>query len=518
MLNRRSKEHPPGARRPRTLAAMLVAAIGLAGAAALPQGGAVAQEEAFQVVPAASCAEGDRTETVQGQTTLAERFARGPAAAFNCNTALVGQYKGEGAGWGWNVFGDCAYVTQFRTDSRTPKLSTPGTLVIDAADPAAPALATVLTSLTMMNANESLTFSAARNLMVANNVPLNGETEFPFEVYDVSDCRNPQPLFSAEMPGNMRFHGGQFDGDGNIFYAVSCYCAPFNPYGEADSAFFAIDMTDPAQPKEIARWLPDNPNWKTHWVTINEDATRAYISLIELQPGPHDNGIVILDISDISSHKPDPQIRLVSSLFWEDVGFGEGNLYFRKDGRAYVLHTDLRGTRSFGGGVQDAGVCVDGKSGWGYPRIIDVTDEQAPETVARLALAVHDPARCAEFALDPIGQGGYSSAFCDVERPVDPRLLACGYMEGGLRIFDIRDLKAPKEIAYYKPAATRTEPMAASPRLISVAVPINTADAVVVPKFRDGGREVWFNAMDNGLMMVRLSDAFIAANADLFAD
>ena len=41
-------------------------------------------------------------------------------------------------------------------------------------------------------------------------------------------------------------------------------------------------------------------------------------------------------------------------------------------------------------------------------------------------------------------------------------MLACGFQNGGLRVFDIRDPSHAKEIAYWKPGAVRTRVLPAS--------------------------------------------------------
>jgi hypothetical protein len=57
-----------------------------------------------------------------------------------------------------------------------------------------------------------------------------------------------------------------------------------------------------------------------------------------------------------------------------------------------------------------------------------------------------------------VGAGApeYSQERCVPDRQNDPRMLACTFHNAGLRVFDIRDLRHPREIAYYKPPAPRT--------------------------------------------------------------
>jgi hypothetical protein len=49
-------------------------------------------------VPKAQCGPSDRTESgLQGETTSEERTSGGSKLGYNCNLALVGQFRGEGA-------------------------------------------------------------------------------------------------------------------------------------------------------------------------------------------------------------------------------------------------------------------------------------------------------------------------------------------------------------------------------------------------------------------------------------
>jgi hypothetical protein len=480
-----------------------------------PMHSASAQD--FASVPKAECGPDDVPEIVQGQVTMAERFARTPAHSVQCNLRLAGQYKGEGAGWGLLTVGDCAYVSTVLNNQREPKLLQPGVAVVDTSDSGNPRLVGTLDSPAMLNVNESLDYHAGTGILLGGiSLTFNQEKELPLDVYRVSGCGQQQLLSSVLLEG-VRVHGGAFSPDGKLYFGASC-CGP-NANGGPDSAVYVIDLSDPAQPKEIGRWLPENSAWKTHWLSVSEDGTRAYISLIEtVVDGPNDNGIVILDISDFTTGKADPEFRIVSSLLWKDTQFGEYNDNFVKDGRRYLIHTDMSGALSFGGGVFAPSACTAGRPNWGFGRIIDVTDEAAPVLVSDLSLEVDDPARCHEVIYDPTQSGGYSSAFCDLDSRVDPKMLACGYMEGGLRVFDIRDIASPKEIAYYKPPATGSVPSPASFHLVGYPMPFNTADSVVVPYFHDGGREIRFNAMENGFMAVRFSDSFMEANPALFSN
>src|SRR5919108_6220325 len=61
-------------------------------------------------VPKAQCGPSDRTESgLQGQTTSQERASGDSERGYNCNLALVGQFRGEGAFSqdGPSFFGHC---------------------------------------------------------------------------------------------------------------------------------------------------------------------------------------------------------------------------------------------------------------------------------------------------------------------------------------------------------------------------------------------------------------------------
>jgi hypothetical protein len=456
-------------------------------------------------VPKASCGPQDRMESVQGQTTLAERFNPGPPKAYNCNLELVGQFEGEGASTDIEVFDDCAYYST----APNPTMRHPGVAVLDVSDPRNPTAIEYLDSPAMLKAHESLEISLARKLLLASNMPST------FDIYDISNCRSPILKSSLNLPDGLVSHGGQFTADGLMFYG-----AKWDP---SDPKIFALDTSDPSHPRRIAAWVPqeNRKSWITHGAVLNKEASRAYVAMKRMtddrQPFINPNGLAIFDISDIQARRPNAQFRLISTLFWDDTHGAEGMVTVTIDGRPYLIFSDNLGTIGWQKPVPpDA--CGTGKPGHGFARIIDVSDERNPKTVSKLALEVSDPSNCSKSVHDPTLYGAYGSFACSVDNDENGKLLACGNFEGGLRVFDIRNPISPREVAYYKPPARRTENRPGSLfRPQSGPARDNTADSVIVaPRFRKNAEEIWFTSADNGFQVVRFSDRFKAVQKDLF--
>jgi hypothetical protein len=117
--------------------------------------------------------------------------------------------------------------------------------------------------------------------------------------------------------------------------------------------------------------------------------------------------------------------------------------------------------------AQRAGIkaaCGLQRTPFGMVRIFDVGDEHKPILVKNLVLEVNDPKNCALIgpeisALRPAGDAGGGSLFlygahmCTVDNRDNATTLACSYFNAGIRVYDIRDPKNAKEIAYYTPPA-----------------------------------------------------------------
>ena len=125
---------------------------------------------------------------------------------------------------------------------------------------------------------------------------------------------------------------------------------------------------------------------------------------------------------------------------------------------------------------------------------------------------------------DPPDAGGgplvYNCERCNVDRANNPTMLACGYQNAGLRVFDIRDPQHPKEIAYFKPPAVRKAVLPGSGSWASGVD--RTVDKISgFPRFRTVGTrarelQIWFVSDGNGLQVVRFTDAFVALHKELF--
>jgi len=101
-------------------------------------------------------------------------------------------------------------------------------------------------------------------------------------------------------------------------------------------------------------------------------------------------------------------------------------------------------------------------------------------------------------------------------------MLACAFQFAGVRLFDIRDLSHPKEIAYWKAGGVRKAFLPGS--LLWNPSADRTMDRLAgYPRFYTrvpgNGRslEIWVVSSDNGFQILSFEDGFIASNPDLFA-
>jgi hypothetical protein len=424
-------------------------------------GGSSADQAIPLTVPKASCGPNDHPETdLQGQVSAAVRAAG--FKGYNCNLQLVGQSKGDGGSWQHAFFQDQAghLCNFFDTSSATVNRTQVGAVVIDATNPGNPTPTAYLSTTAMLDPWESLKVNERRQMLGGVNA-LNGNGGPEIELFDLSgDCRHPQLLTGAQVGldntngqfvAAVRGHEGNFAPDGLTYYAANL----------GSGYIYPIDITNPTKPKLLTQYF--TAPGRVHGLNISDDGNRAYVAILgqggansARAPGsPPNNGLQILDTSDVQSRKANPQLRIVSTIVWDDGGGAQHAIQVMINGKPYVIHADEAGS----GGNSAAGwaaACAAGLPAWQFARIIDISDETKPTIASKLMLEAYDPKNCSKVLPDLAGLGSftYGAHYCSVDNRKNATTLACGYFSSGIRVFDIRDPLRPKEIAYYNPAGT----------------------------------------------------------------
>ena len=91
---------------------------------------------------------------------------------------------------------------------------------------------------------------------------------------------------------------------------------------------------------------------------------------------------------------------------------------------------------------------------------------------------------------------GYASHYCSVPYVKNPKIVACSMILSGLRVFDISDLRRPREIAYFNrpvlPGSGTLQPTALG------------AFAMARPAWDVKRRHVWYSDGNSGFYVVAL--------------
>jgi len=454
------------------LSCVALSSIGGADNAARKGATTVADEELFFApVPKAVCGPGDTPETaLQGQVPIALRTQPGGFQGFSCNLKLLAQVRGEGANWQATEWREgrgknrkaCAYHGTAAPSANTalPRQNY-GVRVLDISDPAKPVNTAYLQTPAMLDPWESLKVNERRQALGAVNAQ-NGGGGNEIDIYDVSgDCRFPQLLATVGLQSPdarpIIGHEGSWAPDGLTYYGADLR------YRVATSVstgqYYAIDTSDLTKPKFITAWQTDIPGANIHGLSVSEDGNRGYFVTIGnvnattlLDPSvPANNGFIIYDMTDIQARRANAQPKMISSLFWKDGSTSQHTIPIFIKGKPYLVHVDEGGSP----GVRTIG-CPEGFAVFPMARIADISNEKNPRIVSKLMLEVHDPANCDKVIPDLAGLTSflYGSHYCSVDNKRRATTLACGYLNSGIRVFDIRDPIRPREIAYYNPRAT----------------------------------------------------------------
>ncbi len=467
--------------------------------------------ETFQgPVDRANCGKGSKPEVdIQGRVPVSERVSGASSEGYNCNLKLIGNYgpddpQGfEGSEWQLARYKHCAYYSQRLIGGGLPPTGSgitpgsveapnivqqrPGTVVVDMSDPTDPKFAGNIFTLGMMDPWETLKVHKGRGLLAATNV-LDGQGGSFMGIYDISkDCTKPEKLFDGAMTAIN--HEGNFSADGMTYYT-----------GGLDPGIIsAVDVSDPRKPTLLTTFFSKKGQ---HGMSTSRDGKRLFLSHINedwpkvfveaaTRPIPSvlgGNGIGIYDISEIQDRKPNPQVRLINALEWQDGQLGQHTINFSKGNREYAIEVS--------------------ESGHGAARIIDITDEKDLAVISKIKTEIMMPENAdlaAEdlyrppFEIGGIIPFGYNFHYCNVDRQDNPAMLACSAFNQGLRVFDIRDLSHPKEIAYYNPGGDGTLQPGSFGGTFS-------GFPAAMPQFVPERKELWFTDQDRGIFVVRFTN------------
>jgi YVTN family beta-propeller protein len=422
--------------------------------------------------PRADCGPGSRPAPgLQGRVT-----ADAPADGYTCNTELVG-HEGHAGGFKVERFVDraghqCAYydttllfpvqAIQQLQDQAT------GVAVVDMTDPAHPVRTATLETPAMQTPHESLLVNERRGLLAA---VMGNPTTYPgfVDIYDLNaDCRHPE--LQSSLPVGLLGHESGFAPDGKTFYATSLFSGTVT----------AVDVTNPKVP--VTLWVG---NYPSHGFTLSDDGNRGYVAGLN-------TGLMVLDTSQIQARRPNPQVTTISTLRWPVMTIPQVAIPVRLGGKPALVEVD-----EFSTDAQNSSFPAANGQIVGAARIIDISDEKAPKVMSDMRLEVNQPEHRAEIAGDPGASSpvqGYAAHYCNVPQEDDPPIVACSFINSGLRVFDIRDPYHPREVAYF------VAPPSPSPS------GERSDYAMSKPSFDVARHEVWYADGNSGLYAVRLTN------------
>lgn len=263
----------------------------------------------------------------------------------------------------------------------------------------------------------------ADGLLLVNHEQFRGGTPYSagMMVYDLADPFAPRPIGRFRSTGKGVHRIVWMGGDYAYVSAI--------PDGFDDRIWVIVDMRDPEHPVEAGRWWwpgmwtgggerpdwPDDRRYAAHHALLDGDT--AYL-------GFGDAGMVVLDVSDPT------QPRDIARLAWD--GVGDTHTCLPLPGRDLLVVTDEE--------------VKDGCAGEEHLiRTVDVSDRSDPRVIAAFPVPEGDfcdrGLRFGPHNLHENRPDSYRSA----------EIVFATYFNAGVRVYDVADPAAPREIAHWVP-------------------------------------------------------------------
>jgi len=427
-------------------------------------------------VPKATCGPGSKplNDPIQGRVSQQDIDSPQASRGWTCNLTEVADFPTPGGFRVWRYEDHNRHVCAFYDSSLGSPLNlvslgalpTQGVIVLDMTDPARPVQTADLTTPGMLSPHESLNVDPRRGLLGAETGT--GLTNpGTFDVYDVSgDCRHP--VLDSITPIGFGHESG-FSPDGRTFWVSG-----------GGGQIVAFDLTNPKAP--YVAWTG---NAYAHGLNLSADGRTLY------QTDPINGNLAILDVSQVQERKPDPQVRLLSRSTWDTVSIPQNTIPITVHGHPYLIEFDEFAFRFNPPTVDDRA---------GAARILDIADPAHPTIVSNLRLQVNMRDIHQQLESDPFPIGvkafGYAAHYCGVPTQTDPGIVACSFLNSGLRIFDISDPARPREAGYFVSPPQRG------------AAPGEAGDmAFSQPAFDVARHDIWYSDATSGFYALHVDDA-----------
>ena len=183
-----------------------------------------------------------------------------------------------------------------------------------------------------------------------------------------------------------------------------------------------VDTSDAAHPKHVVTWTFDGDGRAARCqlqCRRNTHGTARSRAISPRRPARARSGRRVWWCSipaTSPAHKPNPQIRTLGKLFWKDGGqFGFAAA--GQDSPASLISSSPRNwAPAVSGASARAAACAQQLPPFGFPKIIDISDDTKPREVAKLMLEVDDPANCSMTMGEATNPAFvYDSHYCNVD-------------------------------------------------------------------------------------------------------